>query len=87
MKNKPNPHNIAAILDAYRLLYYCHGVSIVSDYVFDMLEKLLEKIEPNHLFLQEVGSDEPSSYSRETHDIASVLRMQKTTLDYLTNGA
>jgi len=59
---------------AYRFLYYVHGVSVLSDFNYDALEK--EEIEfgaGGHILKEKVGSDRKEDYPNHIRSLALYL--------------
>ncbi|NRA63726.1 MAG: NAD-dependent DNA ligase LigA [Pseudobacteriovorax sp.] len=74
---KPNAlATLVRDLITYREAYY-QGRPIVSDQKYDKLETELRKIDPNHPFLGEVGSESSSGANKVAHQ-APMLSLQKT---------
>lgn len=52
----PNSNDIVKVLKHASKKYYNEGVTIISDDLFDMLKDKLKEIDPDNIYLQEVGA-------------------------------
>lgn len=50
---------------AHRYLYYCLGEPVVSDYVYDQMEREARNVLPEDSPVQGVGSSLGSSYTKD----------------------
>lgn len=63
---------------AYRLLYYCHGISIVSDRAYDEIEAEEKEFGANSQVLNTVGSDNVNDYPHHIRALAMYLGFKYT---------
>jgi len=60
------------VLRAYQLAYYVHGNPLISDFVFDQLEKAYERANETSL---PVGSDSIKDYTQPEQLLERYLRL------------
>jgi len=66
-----NPLEIQLL--AHRYLYYVLQRPVLTDYVYDMLERKIRKRLPETSVVWEVGSERPEDYNEEVRAYAAEL--------------